>query len=183
MSIRYAILVSLSRKESTGYEIANEFDRGLGFFWKSSHQQIYKELGKLAGDGLVSYKQVHQKDKPSKKVYQLTGDGKQDLIEWLGSQTELPPIKDPLLIKLFAGYLVSPNKLLQELNRHQKMTEEKLQQYRGIEEEYFSSPEQLPIASQYMYLTLLRGITARQSWLDWAKQTQEFLQKQIDQQS
>jgi DNA-binding PadR family transcriptional regulator len=179
MSLRNALLVSLSKKQGTGYEIANEFDRGAGYFWKASHQQIYKELGKLADDKLVAFKLIQQSDKPPKKIYRLTRDGKKSLVEWLESPADLPVVKEPLLIKLFAGELAAPQKLLDEVQRHIKLNKEVLAQYTSIEKQHFKHPEKLALADQYIYLTLLRGISARKAWNDWAKQVVAFLEKQL----
>ena len=94
MSLRYAILASLIRKEGTGYEIANFFDWSIGNFWKSSHQQIYKELAKLTKDKFVTFKQVHQTGKPSKKIYKITIKGQQELIKWLESPGQEHLVQD-----------------------------------------------------------------------------------------
>ena len=53
----------------TGYEITRTFDQVLVYFWKASHQQVYRELASLHGDGCVVYEVVRQPDKPDKKVY------------------------------------------------------------------------------------------------------------------
>ena len=64
MSLRYAILASLGNRAQTGYEIARAFDRGVGYFWQASHQQIYRELGRLAEDGAVEFETIDQAGKP-----------------------------------------------------------------------------------------------------------------------
>ncbi len=176
MSLRHALLVSLSRKQGTGYEITYEFDRGLGFFWPASHQQIYQELGKMATEGLVAFKRVQQTDKPPKKIYRLTENGKQSLVEWLASPVDMPAVKDPLLIKLFAGHLIPTQTLLDEIDRHIADNTEILSRYRSIEQQYFSNPDELPVASQFMYLTLLRGISAKKAWHTWALRVRRFLE-------
>jgi len=47
MALGEAILVCLTERPMSGYDLAKNFDASIGFFWKSSHQQIYRELGKL----------------------------------------------------------------------------------------------------------------------------------------
>ncbi|MFA5679054.1 MAG: PadR family transcriptional regulator [Pseudomonas sp.] len=44
MSIQHALLTSLLKKPSTGYELANRFDHSMGHFWQASHQQIYRSI-------------------------------------------------------------------------------------------------------------------------------------------
>lgn len=49
MSLPHAILTALLEKPSSGLELTRRFDRSIGYFWSATHQQIYRELGKLEG--------------------------------------------------------------------------------------------------------------------------------------
>ena len=53
MSLRFAILTSLTEREGSGIELARRFDRSIGYFWPATHQQIYRELDRLASAGLI----------------------------------------------------------------------------------------------------------------------------------
>ncbi len=53
MSLPHAILTALLEKKSSGLELTRRFDRSIGYFWSATHQQIYRELGKLEADGLI----------------------------------------------------------------------------------------------------------------------------------
>ena len=44
MALEHAILVSLTERAGSGYELARRFDRSIGFFWAATHQQIYRVL-------------------------------------------------------------------------------------------------------------------------------------------
>jgi PadR family transcriptional regulator AphA len=48
MSLPHVILTVLSTREATGYDITKEFSHSIGYFWKASHQQVYRELNKMA---------------------------------------------------------------------------------------------------------------------------------------
>ncbi|MGW2586967.1 PadR family transcriptional regulator, partial [Streptomyces virginiae] len=52
MALDHAILVSLLEKPGSGYELARRFDRSIGYFWTATHQQIYRVLGRMEGNGL-----------------------------------------------------------------------------------------------------------------------------------
>lgn len=179
MSLRFAILVSLQSKQRTGYEIAREFDRGVSYFWQASHQQIYRELGKLANDGAVEFTQVEQHGRPAKKVYRITKRGRTALKTWLETPAPTPTIKDELLVKLYAGDLADAAKLLQETERHRLLYSAQLEEYHAIEQLYFSPPADLTVKQRYVYLTLRRGIHATQSWLAWSDEVIEFLRSRI----
>ena len=51
MSLPHAILTALLEKPSSGLELTRRFDRSIGYFWSATHQQIYRELGKLEAEG------------------------------------------------------------------------------------------------------------------------------------
>src|SRR6187551_3776004 len=47
MALEHALLVSLSERPGTGIELTCRFDRSIGFFWRATHQQIYKVLRRM----------------------------------------------------------------------------------------------------------------------------------------
>lgn len=53
MSLPHAILTALLERPSSGLELTRRFDRSIGFFWSATHQQIYRELGRLETTGLI----------------------------------------------------------------------------------------------------------------------------------
>ena len=179
MSLRYAILASLVREEGTGYEIANFFNLSVGNFWRSSHQQIYKELSKLSKENLVVFKQVHQTEKPSKKIYKITKKGKQDLIKWLELPVDIAPRKDAFMIKMFAGNLVKPEVPLEEIKRHQEIVKAIIANLQALENNLFEDPEELATDMLYPYMILQHGLIARKAWLKWSKQLEKIIEKQI----
>src|SRR5262249_19384345 len=97
-----AILVCLTERPMTGYELAKTFDSSIGFFWKADHQQIYRELTKLRERGHVQGREVVQSGKPNKLVYTLTAEGKAALRHWASRPSAPPSIKDDMLVRLSA---------------------------------------------------------------------------------
>ena len=69
MALEHAILVSLSEQAGSGLDLTRRFDRSIGFFWTATHQQIYRVLGRMEGDGWVRSEHVSQQGRPDKKVY------------------------------------------------------------------------------------------------------------------
>ena len=53
MALEHALLVSLRERPATGIELTRRFDRSIGFFWRATHQQIYKVLRRMEGDRWV----------------------------------------------------------------------------------------------------------------------------------
>jgi DNA-binding PadR family transcriptional regulator len=80
MAIAHAILVSLINTPASGYELAKQFEASVGFFWKATYQQIYRELTKLEDLGWISARVIAQETRPDKKLYSVTELGKQQLM-------------------------------------------------------------------------------------------------------
>ena len=102
MALGDAILVCLTERPMTGYELAKTFDTSIGFFWKADHQQIYRELTRLRDRGHVQATEVVQSGKPNKLVYTLTAGGKAALRHWAARPSSPPSIKDDMLVRLCA---------------------------------------------------------------------------------
>src|SRR2546427_2995102 len=47
MSLPPALLTALVEPPCSGSELAERFDRSIGYFWNATHQQIYRELARL----------------------------------------------------------------------------------------------------------------------------------------
>jgi len=175
MSLKHSILAVLSSEPKTGYQLSKDVQGSTGFFWKATHQQVYKELASLEGSGFVKHLEVAQKDKPDKKVYSVTKSGIKELIRWMREPTELAAIRDAFLIKLFVGHLIEPKEILEDLERQKQVVETRQEQFQNLEKEYFQNPSSLPIEHQFNYMTLRKGIILGKAWLSWCKEVEDFL--------
>ncbi len=88
MTIKYALLGLLAHTPRHGYEMKQEFERTFSQMRAVSAGQIYALMTRLTGEGKVSCETVEQKSSPSRKVYQLTETGRQDLMVWLETPVE-----------------------------------------------------------------------------------------------
>jgi len=177
MAIAHAILVSLINTPASGYELAKQFEASVGFFWKATYQQIYRELTKLEDLGWISAQVIAQETRPDKKLYSVTELGKQQLIEWMNSKCEAAVIKDDLLVKIFAGYLIPNQKLVEELERHRQIHIQKLKVYQDIEQQHFQNPQTLAPEYKFRYLTLRKGIGYETDWISWCEEAIELLKQ------
>ena len=67
MAIEHAILVALSERSATGYDLARRFDASIGHFWRATHQQIYKVLARMDENGWVETEAVKRNGRLDKK--------------------------------------------------------------------------------------------------------------------
>ncbi|MFN5564155.1 MAG: PadR family transcriptional regulator [Pseudanabaena sp.] len=167
MSLAYAILVSLISEPKSGYDLAKQFDGTVGFFWQATHQQIYRELTKLEQQSLIVAEAIAQEGRPDKKIFSVSDTGLVHLKTWLLQSSEVATVKDEFLLKIYAGYLIPEEAMAQKITHHRQLHQQQLENYQAIERNFFSSPQDCPKESRFAYLTLRRGISFEQGWIDW----------------
>lgn len=180
MALAHTILATLASASYSGYDLSKLFEGYVSCFWKASQQQIYRELGKMETRGWVKSETIPQVGRPDKKVYSITDCGKQELCRWLAEPVEPSPIREDLLVKISAGYLVPKAILLAELERHRQLHQEQLAFYLQKEQESYQNLSELPLEKQYRYLVLQRGIRFERDWIAWCDEAIQLLQTKID---
>ena len=110
MSLSHGILGFLTYGEMSGYDLAKAFGSSLDFFWHAQTSQIYLELKKLEGQGLVAGRLIPQQEKPNKRLYRLTEAGRREFFRWLGEGDDSVSreFKSSFLMKVFFSGSVPP---------------------------------------------------------------------------
>ena len=175
MALAHAILAVLTGNPCSGYDLRKNFEGSVGFFWRATFQQVYRELAKLEEQGLLTAETIQQSQRPDKRIYSVTPNGRQYLQDWIAQPVAVSPIKDDLLVKLFVGHLVPIHTLLVELEQHRQAHLEQLATYEVITQKYFPEVDRLSGAKKFQYLTLRNGIHYEQGWLAWCSETINFL--------
>lgn len=103
MSLRYALLAILAVEPMTGYALTKYFERSAAYVWHAPHSQIYPELRKLEGAGLVTAESVARGDRGTKRTYSITEAGLAQLVKWVEEPTPPASERDAFLLK--ATYL------------------------------------------------------------------------------
>jgi DNA-binding PadR family transcriptional regulator len=85
LSVKYALLGLLALQPQHGYELKSALEQELVPLSPLNFGQIYTTLERLERDGLVAHRVVTQDERPDKKVYDLTGEGRRELARWLGT--------------------------------------------------------------------------------------------------
>lgn len=174
MSIQHALITSLLEKPSTGYELANRFDHSMGYFWQASHQQIYRELGRMADAGWLLIEEDPSASSRRKKTYHVLDAGRQELARWVAEPGTTGSNDQALLIKLRAEAVLGPLGAVVELKRLIEQHQQRLALYRTIEQRDFAAPAPSH-AQKLQHAVLRRGIMAEEDWLEWAKETLTLL--------
>jgi PadR family transcriptional regulator, regulatory protein AphA len=103
MTLRFALLASLSARPRTGYDLLQIFDSSVGFVWYAAHTQIYPELRRMEAEGLLASVEVPRGPKAHKREYRITDLGLSALRQLASTPVEPSPEKDPYRLK--AAYL------------------------------------------------------------------------------
>jgi DNA-binding PadR family transcriptional regulator len=106
MSVRFAILGLLASKPRHGYELRAAFEALVGgdSNWDVKPAQVYTTLERLEEAGLVERSSdLGEGDEPSRRVYALTGPGRQALAEWFSSGVTPEHQRDEFFVKLMTG--------------------------------------------------------------------------------
>ncbi len=166
MSLPHAILTALLEKPSSGLELTRRFDRSIGYFWSSTHQQIYRELGKLEQAGRIRALPTTAPARGQKKEYEVLPAGREELAAWVALPENPRPVRDPLLLRMRAAAVVGVNGMGTELRRHLALHESQLAEYREIEERDFT-PAPEADADRLRHLVLRGGIDLETFWIGW----------------
>jgi DNA-binding PadR family transcriptional regulator len=130
--LKYALLGFLTYTPMTGYDLKHQFAVVAASFWHAEVSQIYLTLKKLEAEGLVTSQIQPQDDHPDRRLYTITDRGRHDLRAWLNEPiTELPPIKQPVLLKLFFAAPLEQAELLTQLRLLRNLHLQKVSYYRG----------------------------------------------------
>jgi PadR family transcriptional regulator, regulatory protein AphA len=175
MSLPHVILTVLSTRDATGYDITKEFSASIGYFWKASHQQVYRELNKMGQQALVTCVLEPQDGKPDRKVYSITDAGRSALGEWFDHPTPHPTVRDEFSAKLMACAVQDSAPYLQQLIGLVEESKKLVKHYKEIEAAYYAAPNSLDKLKRLERLTLRRNLLIRQAWVSWAEEVIEEL--------
>ncbi|TCR16319.1 PadR family transcriptional regulator [Streptomyces sp. BK205] len=174
MSLPHAILTALLERPSAGLDLTRRFDRSIGYFWSASHQQIYRELGKLEAEGYI---RAIPEDRPSrgqKKSYEVLPAGRAELERWTAAAQDPKPHRDALLLRLRAAAVVGTEGLEADLRRHLDLHRRQLAEYERIQDRDFP-PGKDSAQARLQHLVLRAGIELETFWTQWLTEALEEL--------
>jgi DNA-binding PadR family transcriptional regulator len=183
VSLRDAVLAALLEGEYSGYDLAKSFDASVANFWMATPQQLYRELDRLAEQGLIQARVVHQERRPNKRVYSLTDAGRDAIREFTSRAPKPCVIRDELAVKVLAADAGNAQAVREFILERLRWATAKLQRYERFrtrlldgrtEEEYLARAERVG-----PYLTLLRGISFEQENIRWAERVLTVIERRL----
>lgn len=178
MSLPHAILTALLEKPSSGLELTRRFDKSIGYFWSATHQQIYRELGRLEREGAIRALPRQGATRGQKKEYEVLPAGRAELARWTAASQDPKPLRDTLLLRLRAAAVVGTAGIAgvqEDLHRHLDLHRRQLAEYEEIERRDFP-PGKDAVEDRLRHAVLRAGIDLETFWTQWLTRTIEELQ-------
>lgn len=165
MALGEAILVCLIDRPMSGYDLAKTFDASIGFFWRASHQQVYRELAKLRDRGLVASQEFEQQGKPNRIVHKITPKGRSAVHSWSQQPSRVASFKDELFVKLYALDEIDLTAMREQVGVRIDFYKERLARYERIYARYFKG-RNLSINEKGRLIALELGIQNETQWIE-----------------
>lgn len=184
VSLKYAVLAALLEGEASGYELSKAFDVSFANFWPATPQQLYRELERLAQDGLVEARVVQQERRPNKRMFTLTEAGRDDLRAFAVEPPRRPTaVRDELLIKLQAMDGTDPDTTRALIEERMTWARGKLDRYERLRERLLDGRTEDAYLREAErvgpYLTLMRGISFEEENLRWCERVLAVLKRRV----
>ncbi|WP_174434800.1 PadR family transcriptional regulator [Burkholderia metallica] len=178
MSLPHALLTALAERPGSGSELADRFDRSIGYFWQATHQQIYRELGRLEETGWIESLPA-ESGRGRKRAYRILPAGKKELRRWIAEPEDPTPLREALMVRLRAEAVLGPAGLEDEIRRRIALHQEKLDVYLQIEARDFSAAgDPAPDDSRtkrLQHLVLQAGIANERFWVEFSQHALDTL--------
>ena len=164
----YAVLGLLASGESSGYDLARAASRSIDYMWSPSRSQMYKVLPRLVELGYAESRELRQKGRPDKALYQITPAGLAALRSWVEETADDAPA-GVFLMKLFFAWVAPPDAARAQLARYRAQVERHLESFEEMEA---NPPGDEPVHSR---IALRHGILRARATIEWAKEAESLL--------
>lgn len=170
MSLEHAILGFINYKPFSGYDLKKLFDRSVHHFWPADQSQIYRTLSRLSEQGWALMEVVAQENRPSRKVFQITEEGKLELRRWLSAPLPLEECRSASLIQVFFAGQLEDEGILAIFRRQAELLRGLLSVYQvPASVEQYQHQVDSPRESFFWMLTLECGVTMARAQLEWVE--------------
>lgn len=145
----------------SGWDLVARAEERIGEFWSLTQSQVYRELARMAEDGLVD---PGERGTRAKRPYRITEEGRVAFAQWVTRTPGDETIRFPLLLTLVFGSHVPPSLLASFLVKHRMAHADRLA---GYEEQREEIPAGYDDVDPFAVATLEFGIRYERAVLDW----------------
>jgi DNA-binding PadR family transcriptional regulator len=181
MALRNAVMAALLEGEASGYDLAKGFEASVANFWMATPQQLYRELDKMAAEGLIQARVVEQERRPNKRLFSLTDAGRRVLYEFTATPPRPGAMREELMVQVQAVDAGDVHAVMAAIQERLSWAESKIARFERIrarflngrtEEEHLATAERIG-----PYLTLMRGMAFERENLRWCRETLAILDR------
>lgn len=169
MSLEYAILGFLNYRPLSGYDLKKIFDTSVRHFWPADQSQIYRTLNRLTERGWADMKKVEQENRPDRKEFSITDEGRQALQRWLVAPLPFDDNRSAPLIQVFFAGQLTDDEVLEMFERVADEIRAGMAMYDAIPQniEAYADYTQSPREFFFWMLTLDIGKHTARANLEW----------------
>lgn len=179
MSLEHAILGFLNYSPTSGYDLKKTFDNSVQHFWPADQSQIYRTLTRLTEHGWAEMEVIEQPERPNRKVYHITNDGRAELLRWLAEPAPEQASRSAILVQVFFFGQMTDEFILEKFKTYAQTIRAVLQMYEQLSGTLSANmPNNCLPREQFFWMsTLDLGLRTMQVSLDWAEEMIEQLKK------
>jgi DNA-binding PadR family transcriptional regulator len=163
--------------------MAKVFDVSVASFWTATPQQLYRELDRMAADGLIQSRVLHQERRPNKRLFSLTQAGRDAIHDFTARPPKPVAFRDELLVKVQAADAGDMRAVRDSVAKRLQGATAKLARYERwrshmlngrSDEDYLAEAERVG-----PHLNLLRGIAFEQENIRWAERALSIIDRRL----
>jgi PadR family transcriptional regulator AphA len=160
MSLPHAVLGLLAVQPTTGYDLAQRFDRSLANAWHASHSQIYPALARLQEAGMV---EVVGEGARRSRTWALTPQGHEELRRWMTETEPNRSQRNETAVRWFLLSVIPPAEQRIALERELAFSEQEIERLQAIAEHLDAAAH--PQAFRSTVELALRMSSVMRDWL------------------
>lgn len=112
MDVRTQCLGLLMRGPASGYELKKRIEDGpFCHFLEASFAAIYPALSRLTHEGFVTVSAQQQANRPDKKIYAITENGRKAFLETIEGPLADDSFQSPWFVAMYFAELLAPDRL------------------------------------------------------------------------
>lgn len=167
----YLILGLLALRRWSTYELAQQMQRSIRYYWPRAESKIYEEPKKLVAHGLATATREYAGRRP-RTVYAITNEGRQALRRWLAEPGKGPLVEFEGLVKVLFAEQAGKDDLLATLASIRAEAEQTRQHHAELAADLAETggpfPERLHVnALVFKFMWEQTEILLR--WVTWAE--------------
>jgi DNA-binding PadR family transcriptional regulator len=151
-----SLLGFLTDRPMTGWELSAAVEGSIANFWNVTRSQVYRELRTLAELGFVEAGEAGPRDR---RPYSITDAGRGAFGDWIVRDPGSPIVRLPLLLTVFFGRHLPPDRLAEIVSREIEGGVGALDKFEAMQQEHGSDP--------FVRQVLQFGIDYQKTLLAW----------------